>query len=381
MVAQLRESIDELVQFEPADLSDAAFAQHLLAVRAEMDRLDGIFAGLAIAGHRRGIGATDGAQSTAAFLRVRAGMREGDARAAIEAGEVTELLRETGAAWRAGEISSGAARTIVAARVVGHDDELIGCEPALLDLARRRDLRSLGRVTAHFRNLALADGTAPGDRDGLYLSRTFAGTTVLTGELSDAAAETVFTAIQAFTDPPSDEDPRTSSQRTAAALVMICKTALGHPPAGQSTVHVSMVIDWETLLYTQPGRIDGGFTGPIHPTDVRRLLCDSTISRIVTGSDGLPLDVGRSRRTIPPAIRRAVIARDDGCVFPGCDRSPGWCQIHHLVHWINGGATAVENLALFCDHRHHVIHQPGWIVKFDGRRGVRVIRPDGTEVL
>ena len=73
-------------------------------------------------------------------------MREGDARAAVEAGELSELLDDTGAAWRAGEISSGAARTIFGARVEGHDETLKTSEPILLDLARRGDLRSLRRA-------------------------------------------------------------------------------------------------------------------------------------------------------------------------------------------------------------------------------------------
>jgi hypothetical protein len=140
-----------------------------------------------------------------------------------------------------------------------------------------------------------------------------------------------------------------------------------------------MVVDWSTITAGRLGRTDGEFTGSIHTSDVRRLLCDAAVSRVVTGPDSLPLDVGRSRRTIPPAIRRAVIARDGGCRFPGCDRPPGWCQIHHVVHWLDGGRTAVVNLLPFCDHHHHVIHQRDWIVKFDGH-DLHIIRPDGSEL-
>jgi hypothetical protein len=93
----------------------------------------------------------DGAASTSSWLRWQAGMREGDARAAIEAGEATDLLSDTGAAWRDGEITSGAARSIVGARVDGHDEQLVGCEPVLLDLARRR---TGARCTARSRTSA-----------------------------------------------------------------------------------------------------------------------------------------------------------------------------------------------------------------------------------
>jgi hypothetical protein len=95
-VADLRVAIDALVAVDPAELSDAALASWLLETRAEMDRLDAVFARAARGAHTRGVGALDGAASTAAWLRTQARMREGDARAAIEAGEVSELLVETG---------------------------------------------------------------------------------------------------------------------------------------------------------------------------------------------------------------------------------------------------------------------------------------------
>jgi hypothetical protein len=155
VIAELKDVVDELAGLDPSELSDPAIASTLLALRAQMDRLDGVFAQLAVSAHRRGVGGIDGAQSTAAWLRAQAGMREGDAKAAIAAGEASDLLGQTGAAWRAGEISSGAARTIFGARVDGHDDALLGSESVLLDLARRGSLRDLQRAAGHFRSLAL----------------------------------------------------------------------------------------------------------------------------------------------------------------------------------------------------------------------------------
>lgn len=376
----LRAAVDELAGLEPGELSDVVLADDLLALRREMDRQEAVFARLARAGHTRGLGSVDGAASTAAWLRHRAGMREGDAKAAIECGEVCDLLAETGEAWRAGEISSGAARTIVGARVESHDDELVACEDVLLDLARQGDVRGLRRAAGHFRNLARADGSPPGEHDGLHLSRTFEGRSVLSAELSDAAAEIVTTALHAYSDPPSENDGRTTSQRYAAALVRICEVALEHArDAKRARVHASLVIDWTTLTEGELGRSDGAFTGPIHPQDVRRLLCDCSLSRVIIGPDGLPLDIGRARRTIPPGMRRALVVRDGGCRFPGCDRPPGWCDGHHVIHWADGGPTDRVNIVLYCDHHHHVVHQRGWREKFDGHE-LHVFRPDGTEV-
>jgi hypothetical protein len=378
-VDRLRDAVDALVAVDPVDLSDAALAHELVALRRQMDRQDAAFARLARAAHGRGLGSADGAASTAAWLRHRAGMREGDAKAAIQSGEACAVLGATGEAWRAGEISTGAARTIVGARVDGHDDALLACEPALLDLARRGDLRSLRRAAAHFRKLALADGSPPSVQDGLYLARTFDGRTVVSGELDDLAAETVTTALHAYTDPPSDTDRRTTARRRAAALVRICEVALERTgDARRPRAHVSVVLDWTTLT-GGCGRADGEFTGPIHRRDIARLLCDCSVSRIVTGPDSLPLDVGRTRRTVPPALRRALVARDGGCRFPGCDRPPGWCDAHHTVPWREGGCTTRDGLILLCDRHHHVVHQPGWSLDFDGTHLV-IRRPGGTVV-
>jgi hypothetical protein len=381
LVEQLRAVVDELAALDPGDLSDRELADELLARRREMDRQEADFARLAWAAHTRGIGSIDGAASTAAWLRHRAGMRHGDAKAAIESGEVSELLTDTGRAWRDGEISTSAARTILAARIDGHDDKLLAVESRLLEHAHSGDLRSLRTAVGHFRNLALADGTNPGERDGLYLSKSYDGRTAISGEFESLAAEIVSTTLHAFRDPPTDADTRTTAQRNAAAFVQVCGVALAHiSDVGKDAAHLSLVIDWKTLTEGAPGRMDGEFTGPIHPQDVERLLCDSSISRIVTGPDSLPLNLGRARRTPSAAQRRALVARDQGCRFPGCDRPAGWCQAHHVRPWHPCGPTDQNNLILFCDHHHAVVHRPGWIVDFVGR-DLHVYRPDGTEVL
>jgi hypothetical protein len=377
-ITQLHAAVDAVVAVDPAEMSDAALAAWLLATRAEMDRQDAAFARAARAAHTRGVGGSDGAASTAAWLRSQARMRQGDARAAIEAGEVGELLADTGAAWRAGEISSAAFRTIAAARVVEFDDVFVGCEEKFLDLARRHDLRSLRLATAHFKRCARADGTEPSAHDGLHISRLYDGRTAIRGDLSDVAAETVTTALHAYTDPPDEQFPKPTSRRYAEALVRICEVALGQTGTPErARAQVSIVVDWKTLTERQPGRLDGEFTGPIHPRDVERLLCDCDISRVVTGPDSLPLDVGRMRRTPTPAMRRALVERDGGCRWPGCDRPAGFCDAHHVRPWLPDGETKLTNLVLLCSHHHHVTHRPGWSMTFDGTT-LEIDRPDGT---
>ena len=379
----LRVAVDQTVAIDPGALSDVETSDALIELSAQIDRLEAQRARLAWVGHQRGIGAVDGSPSTQAWLRRHTGIREGEARASIEAGRVCELLPKVGAAWRDGGITGGAAKTIAAARVEGHDLKLRALEDTFLFLARADDLRELRRACAHFRQCAKADGTEPREHDGLTLSRTYAGTTILNGELSSSGAEIFQTALHELTDPPSDRDTRTPARRRADALVRMAELALANLAGPDGPVRAkpacSVVIDWTTLTGGERGRIDGQYTGTLHGSDVERLLCDCTVSRVVTGPDGLPLDVGRSRRTIPPQLRRALQVRDDGCRFPGCTRPHGWTRAHHVIHWRNGGATVLLNLISLCDHHHHVVHLPGWTANFDGHT-FTVLRSDGTEV-
>jgi hypothetical protein len=371
--------------FDPTAMADHEIADELVALRREIDRMEARFARLAWAGHRRGIGAVDGAPSTQAWLRRHTGMREGDARAAIETGEVSELLPSIGDAWRHGSVTTGAVRTITGARVDGHDLKLVALEDLLLMLAEADDQRELRRACAHFRNCANADGTEPRAHDGVTISTGYAGRKQYLADLSSSAAETFETALHALTDPPTDGDTRTASRRRADALVRMAELALAHLADAdedgptRAIPSVSLVVDWTTLTGETWGRMEGDHAGTLHRSDVERMLCDCTISRVVTGPDGLPLDVGRSRRTIPPQIRRALRVRDHGCRYPGCTRPHGWTEAHHVIRWRDGGITALVNLVSLCDHHHHVVHLPGWTATFDGHT-FNVIKPDGSLV-
>jgi hypothetical protein len=96
--------------------------------------------------------------------------------------------------------------------------------------------------------------------------------------------------------------------------------------------------------------------GPIPIGTARRLGCDASVMRVVLSERSEPLDVGRRSKVVPPSMRRAVIVRDGGCRLPGCDRRHSWCDAHHIVHWAEGGATALSNLILLCRQHHRTIH-------------------------
>jgi len=117
-----------------------------------------------------------------------------------------------------------------------------------------------------------------------------------------------------------------------------------------------------------------GIAASLVPTStLRRLLCDSALSRVVFGPDGQVLDVGRAQRTVTGQMRRAVIARDRHCAYPDCTRPPAHCEVHHAErHWADGGETSVRNSALLCYHHHDLVDTTGitmrWTGNPDGRR-------------
>jgi hypothetical protein len=78
------------------------------------------------------------------------------------------------------------------------------------------------------------------------------------------------------------------------------------------------------------------------------------------GSDSMVIDVGRAKRVISGPQRKALNARDQGCVWPGCDRPASWTSGHHLVHWIRGGGGDLPNLALLCYRHHWLVHEGNW---------------------
>ena len=389
-VGFIKVGVDALLEVEVSGLSDVVLADQLLGLRRQIDRQEAAFAELAVLAHRRGLGSIDGASSTAAWLGNRVGMSHGNATKAIHVGEALEVMPVTESAWRAGEISADHGRWITEAWVEGFEDAVRAVEGDLVAHAMRHEIRALKAGLARIREFTRPDSIY--EQRGLSVSRTFRGAVVGDFSLDAEGGELLMCALEAYTDLPTPEDERTHSQRRADGLVTLCRNSLdigtpGHV-AGTERPHVSVIIDYPTLLEmakasrvggaSESGRCELERTGPISAETARRIACDAGISRIIMDPDGIPLDVGRSRRTVPPPLRKAVVARDRGCVFPGCDRLPSRCQAHHVIHWSHGGVTSLDNLVLLCSHHHHQLHEGGWNAKVtDGK--LHIYRPDGSE--
>jgi len=234
----------------------------------------------------------------------------------------------------------------------------------------------------------------------LTANRTLDDVVAVQGMLAPDTGELFLQTLAALMPPPSPDDPRSASQRRADALGDLCRLAANTAPvAGGEKPHVTVILDLETLRSELVGCCDGdrpkdtarlfgpdgrwlGATlssgAPIGPETARRLACDATIIPMVLGAHSEILDVGRTKRLVTPAQRRALTVRDGGCRWPGCDRSPEWTDAHHLLAWIFGGPTELWNLLLLCRHHHVNVHEGQFKIRLDHDTGiVSVTYPDG----
>ena len=124
-----------------------------------------------------------------------------------------------------------------------------------------------------------------------------------------------------------------------------------------------------------PGRTGHGTL--LTARQVLALCCGAQVGAI-RWDDGLPLDVGRTARTEPSGLRRALEARDQGCRWTSCGALAAWATAHHIRPWSQGGATRLQDMALFCHvHHHYYIHTLGWTITGDPNGTLHFTHPGG----
>ncbi|MGH3822525.1 MAG: DUF222 domain-containing protein [Pseudonocardiaceae bacterium] len=317
-------------------------------------------------------------QLSATEARTRVGHAGQIAARRTLAGEVLPpVLPNTAAALAAGEIGPAQVRVIAETmNVIPTSVSVVDREAAETELARHArsfDPTSLHKIGRHILAHLDPDGPPPGDDQEtspaageLRFRERRDGRLGLEGFLEPEHSATFRSLIEQFAAPrPAAEgipDPRTTDQRNADALLEVCglaraaqecPTTAGEPP------HLTVTIDWDALR-TSLGAATLDYGTHISASTARRWACDAKIIPVVLGGNSEPLDVGRAMRTVPLSIRRALVARDGGCAYPGCDRPPGMCQAHHCRHWVDGGDTSVENCVLLCETHHRHVHCTGW---------------------
>jgi 5-methylcytosine-specific restriction endonuclease McrA len=372
-VAELERLGDEIAELS-AHL-DAATAR-LLALIREFD---------ARAGWNTGF------RSCAAWLSWRVGLDLGAARERVRVARALGTLPRLAEALARGELSYAKVRALT--RVATPETEA-----RLLAVGRAGTAAHVERIVRGWRRVdRLAEAREAARQHacrGLHVYQDDDGTVVLRGRLApevgalllralDAARETLYQRARGPEGAASGADPAlrppTRAQQQADALALLAETSLHHeldPGAPGERYHVVVHVDAAVLADpAQPGQSVLEEAGHVSAETSRRLACDA--SRVVMrhDPDGRLVDVGARTRTIPPALRRALLHRDRSCRFPGCPVRVG--QGHHVRHWAQGGPTTLGNLMLLCRRHHRAVHEEGYQIARGPDGEFRFRRPDG----
>ena len=153
---------------------------------------------------------------------------------------------------------------------------------------------------------------------------------------------------------------RQRGEAFVALLKNIPTTTL--PRHGGTATSVMVLLDYQTLLADVDATgIATTTTGEkVTAGQARRLACQAGIVPVVLGADSEILDVGRTRRLVTDAIRKALNLRDRGCTEIGCTMPAAFCEAHHVVPWSRGGRTSLADTKLLCSFHHHRAHDPAW---------------------
>jgi hypothetical protein len=303
-----------------------------------------------------------GYPSTVAYLKDSFRMAGGRAHRYVKRARAAVAFQTTFAAWKHRQISSDETELMFRA-AERNPDRYPDAETGLVELVGD-GYEDTKKILEYWSHRVDPEGVAL-DLENQLARRHFDVTRKTNGmvagsfELPRAAGESLLTGLDALMPPLADNDSRTTSQRRADALEDLARSFLDGsetPTVGGEKPQVVVHVDLPAL---------NGGAGGLHETEngvvldvhmLRTLACDASVSRVVFGPDREVLDVGRKTRVIPAALRRAVIARDRHCSWPGCGRSPRWCDVHHIISWADGGETVITNLCLLCRYHHTLTH-------------------------
>ena len=374
-----------------------------------------------------------GSASCAEWLHWRCDLSLSAAREKVRVAHALKVLPRISAAFAEGRLSYSKVRALTRVASSANENEL-------LDFALQVSASLVEQRCQQLRNARpAATGVAQRSYERRSLSAhrdQQKNTMTLTAELPLEDGELILTALDQVLARVSDAADASSSYRVrqADALVQLCRERLSEPPraggesesadssdvqslrggievddVAQASAAKSRSADgdperqrlaahndgplgsgsrstgdaYQVVIHTDATAVSGEADSEsstsrsdLPSETIRRLCCDGNVVPISNGADGNPLHVGRRRRTVSTALKRALLARDRHCRYPGCTHTR-FVDAHHVQHWAQGGETCLENLMLLCGHHHRLVHEGGFqiVVDKDGRHAFR--RPDG----
>jgi hypothetical protein len=362
-----------------------------------------------------GLAQRSGARTPERLIASVSGLSVPEARAMLSAGEVLDepsaWLAPVAEALGSGDLSVGATAAIRA----GLGEPNADIDPAELTRAAERVAReAAGATPEQAAKIARAARDAL-DEAGIAdrAARMRAQRSLRTHRLPDG-----MTRLTALLDPENAAlvtdafDRVTSPRRGGVRFVSPVEAERAERIVGDSRTTEQLALDDFVEMIRLAGKVDDGTVfgerGPevrVHVSvadlesgagrvwiegqdavvpvaAARRLLCTVGAIPVILDDRGAPMRLGRSQRTHSTAQRIAIAARDGGCVIPGCDRPPSWCEVHHPDEWCAGGHTDLDNGVMLCRHHHRWLHDTGGRIRLAADPPPRVtfelVSPEGV---
>src|SRR5437588_10702885 len=335
--------------------NDTGIGRHLVEIQHHIDLLQLEQSRLAAEFAETEQWEDDGFNTPLDWIRLNCGLTEKVAGDRLTVGRQMAGLAQSVEAMQAGEIAF--AHLAVIARTAAAVGKAVD-EYSLLCMARSMSPGKLYYQAQHYRHSIDAKGyeaEQAGLMENRHLSLSTAedGCLLINGVLDPVRGAAVRTVLEPLARRAGADDDRPVEHRLADAFVEL---AIGK----QQKVAMQVTASIETLVGLAGARgAENGFSRPISSKTVERWACDCSLTRVLM-QDSVVIDVGRAERTIKGPRRRALVARDQHCRWPGCERPASWCDGHHIVYWMHGGSDELQNLVLLCARHHRQVHEGGW---------------------
>lgn len=404
---QLTSLLDDAAAIEPWRLTEREVREIAVAVQRARTGLDALTSRLAGTAESMGLPKDDGASSTSAWLANLTGVSKGEAARLIGLARVTSSNTEaTRVAWATGSISTDQAGVIMRA-IDGlpdwcGDEERGAAEARLIGLAADYSLDDLKRFANRIIEVIDPDGAdeilgkqlaaqekRAWDATRLAMRGRGDGTTGGTFVIPDHYADTLRAALEGIAAPRRNKENAARHHMSVddlKALPHAHKLGLAFleliehmredalPQAGGLAATVTVNVDID-VLRSGLGTATTSSGSTVSAATAQRMACNAHLVALYLDSESRVVDLGSSKRLYDRYQRLALAARDQGCVWAGCDRPAAWCEAHHLTFWSENGPTDLDNAALFCHFHHHLLHEGEWTARMAPDGVVEIVPP------
>jgi predicted restriction endonuclease len=310
--------------------------------------------------------AEHGVKSCAHWLNWQCGIALGAAREKIRVAHALEQLPATNKAFARGELSYSKVRAMTRVATNENEDFLLTIAEHGTASHMEQVVKKYQRVerSAEQKHAQLKKLVSYVDDDGMYVIH--ARLPAEEGEQVVNAIEAVISNEQADTqaeDVSAETLHETYEVKRADALAKMAEHYLATSTRGSQPLagHER----YQLVLYhrLQPSEM----SSIMMDSQISRIACDASIRNLDVNQHGQVVSIGRKSRVVPQTMRRALEARDTTCRHPACCAT-NYLDAHHIVHWVDGGETRLDNLVLLCRHHHRALHNGEFVIEMHGNQ-------------